>query len=104
MKTMVQAKVLVLKVSRYSMTDDSTGELVQGTKVTYLQDFDSVEKQNQKGVELALSTMPYEMFEGFSALPAWYNAEFEMSADSKGRLSLRPSKMEYAEAFKAAKG
>ena len=32
--------VVVLSARRYSMTDDKTGELVQGTKIEYVEDWD----------------------------------------------------------------
>ncbi len=88
--------VLILKVSRYSMTDEKTGELIEGTKVTYCQSLESTQKQNSLGVEILTGTMPYEAYESFTQLPAFYDVEFRMKSNSKGQAVLVPEKAEFA--------
>lgn len=100
----VNLQAIVLSVRRYSFTDDKTGELLQGCKVTYLDGLEEKEiKQNQKGLNIITATFPYTDFEKFNSLPAYYNISFELSVNGKGQPFLRAKEAEFIEGFKAVK-
>lgn len=40
--------VTILSARRYQMADDKTGELIQGTKIAYVEDWDGQTEQNKR--------------------------------------------------------
>lgn len=81
--------IVVLSARRYSMTDDKTGELVQGCKVQYVEDWEGQLQQNRSGVAVLSANLPYDRFGDFAQLPATYSASFVLEEGSRGRPQLR---------------
>ena len=50
--------ITVLSARRYSMTDDKSGELVQGCKISYVEDWAGQNKQNSSGVSVLSANLP----------------------------------------------
>lgn len=86
--------IMVLRMTRYSFTDVSTGELKSGCKVTYVTDWENHAADNVCGLDIAVGALPYEEWQSF-VFPARCNADFDFSTDSKGRLVLKLKKIEY---------
>jgi hypothetical protein len=97
----IKMRVLVLRASRYSMTDEKTGELVEGTKINYVQDLDGETRQNTKGVDVAQAIIPYAQYEELGEIPAWFQGEFDMATNAKGAAMLKPVALKYEGRLKA---
>ena len=61
--------VVVLSARRYSMTDEKTGELVQGTKVQYIEDWNDCMEQNKRGVSVLSANFPFKWFDDLPICP-----------------------------------
>ena len=92
--------VTVLSARRYQMADDKTGELIQGTKIAYVEDWDGQTEQNKRGVPVLSANFPYETFETLGALPAVFSATFTMQEGARGRAVLKLSSLEYKSPFR----
>ena len=68
------SNVVVLSARRYSMTDEKTGELVQGTKIEYVEDWEPQPQQNKRGLSVLSANFPYELFDRLGDVPAVYSA------------------------------
>ena len=90
--------VVVLSARRYSMVDDKTGEVVQGCKIQYVEDWEGQLQQNrsthvlQWGVQRAA-------FGDFAKLPATYSATFQLEEGARGRPQLRMISVEFKTPF-----
>ena len=89
------SEVTVLSARRYSMADEKTGELIQGTKISYVEDWDGQTEQNRRGVPVLSANFPYENFETLGVLPAVFQATFVMQEGARGRAVLKLSALEY---------
>lgn len=93
------SQICVLNARRYQMTDDKTGEVVAGVKITYIEEWSGELRQNESGVEVLSAIMDYSDWDKFANLPALYDAEFKMSAGSRGRPTLRLISAKYVQPF-----
>ncbi len=85
----IKSEIVVLNARRYAMKDESTGELVQGTKISYIEDWSSQIKQNSTGVSVLSANLAYDDFGKFSKVPAVFDAEFQLTEGARGRAVLR---------------
>lgn len=92
--------VVVLSARRYSMTDDKTGELVQGTKIEYVEDWDPQPQQNKRGLSVLSANFPYETFDRLGDVPAVYSADFRLVAGARGKPTVALTNLSYREPFK----
>lgn len=92
--------VVVLSARRYSMTDDKTGEVVQGTKIEYVEDWDPQPQQNKRGLNVLSANFPYATFEALGDVPAVYSADFQLVAGARGRAAVSMTNLHYREPFK----
>ena len=74
----------VLYASRYDFTNRETRELVQGCKVTYL-DNSNQDHPDRRGRPALTLACELEIFDKLPVLPAEYDLDFTMRPDSKGR-------------------
>lgn len=75
--------VNVKTVSRYSFTNETTGELIQGTKITY--EGDPVNTDTKKGIELIqLTSNDPKHFDEFTKVPGRYEVEFHIQPAKSG--------------------
>lgn len=93
--------VTVLSARRYEMTDESTGELVHGVIVKYVNDWNGLDKQHDKGVTVLKATMPYEAWDTLPALPADCMATFRMSAGRGDKAMLNIDALDFKTGFHA---
>ena len=77
---LMQGIVTVLSARRYSMEDETTGELVQGVIVKFVGDWAGLQKENSNGVEVMKGNLPYAAWETLPAFPADCMAQFRMRA------------------------
>lgn len=91
--------VTVLSARKYQMTDESTGELVQGVIVKYVNDWTGVEKENDNGVVVLKAAMPYESWEMLPALPADCMATFRLSTGRGDKAVLNIDSLEFKKGF-----
>lgn len=92
--------VVVLSARRYSMTDEKTGEVVQGTKIEYVEDWDPQPQQNKRGLNVLSANFPYATFEALGDVPAVYSADFQLVAGARGRAAVSMTNLYYREPFK----
>lgn len=83
-KKMNGQKVIVLGVSRYSFPNQETGEIIEGTKVNFI-DTDEAKENDFLGFKQQTQNMPYALFGQFSNenLPGIY--EMESKVDFSGK-------------------
>ena len=94
--------ITVLSARRYSMTDEKSGELVQGCKISYVEDWAGQNKQNSSGVSVLSANLPYDAFSQFAKLPAIFSADFEITEGARGRAVLRLVACQYKTAVAVA--
>ena len=92
--------VTVLSARRYQMADDKTGELIQGTKIAYVEDWDGQTEQNKRGVPVLSANFPYATFEALGDVPAVYSADFQLVAGARGKAAVSMTNLHYREPFK----
>lgn len=93
--------VTVLSARRYEMTDETTGELVHGVIVKYVNDWEGAEKQNDKGVDVLKASMPYESWDTLPPLPAHCMATFRMSVGRGDKAVLNIDALDFKSGFYA---
>ena len=91
--------VVVLSARRYSMTDDKTGELVQGTKIEYVEDWDPQPQQNKRGLSVLSANFPYDTYETLGDVPVVYSADFQLVAGAR-KAAVSMTNLHYREPFK----
>ncbi len=74
MDALFKRTVAVLSVRRYSFKDDA-GKQVEGCKVKYVIDWDPVQEDDYRGVEILESNLPFIAYDSIYA-PAWYTGHF----------------------------
>ena len=94
------SEVVVLSARRYSMTDEKTGELVQGTKIEYVEDWDPQPQQNKRGLSVLSANFPYELYDSLGDVPAVYSADFQLVAGARGKATVAMTNLHYREPFK----
>ena len=87
--------VVVLSARRYSMTDEKTGELVQGTKVQYIEDWNDCMEQNKRGVSVLSANFPFKWFDDLTDLPATYEADFQLAEGARGKPVVRMTALRF---------
>ena len=87
---------LVLRVSRYRLTDKETGEIIEGCKVTYCDGLEGSNLQNSRGIDIVTSNMPYAVFDAVVEVPAYYSIDFAMRPNGKGQPMLVPVRLDYS--------
>ncbi len=102
MDALFKRTVAVLSVRRYSFKDDA-GKLVEGCKVEYVMDWDPVQKDNDRGVEVLESNMPYAVYDAIYA-PSWYTAGFVIEMRSNKPVLVLDSLEHLAEFVKPKPG
>lgn len=84
----MERKILILGKSVYKFTDRDNGNVVSGTKISYIDLDDTIEKE--AGYSVATQVLPYDMASLFPSLPAIYTAVMDIKIISgKHRVSLR---------------
>ena len=91
--------IVVLSARRYSMVDEKTGEVVQGCKIQYVEDWTGQLQQNRSGVAVLSANLPYDRFADFANLPATCSATFILEEGARGRPQLRMTTVEVGAPF-----
>lgn len=94
--------VTVLGVRRYDFQDDD-GRPVSGCKVDYVDEWDTVELQNTRGIVVNTATLPYGAYDAFKAVPGEYDVYFESRKGSKGEFILVPQTFDFVQPFEPFK-
>lgn len=81
---MMKTKVIVLGVSRYSFADQKTGEVIEGTKVHYVEASQNGE-ENNIGHTPQTANMPFRYFDDVSFNPIPAIADCNLRIDLTGR-------------------
>lgn len=97
---MVFKNALVLAVTPYSMTDNDTGELIEGVSVLFVPDLTENEDDNgikgRKPIKCALAPDKVSLF---TTVPALYDVDCDLSATSNGKPSLSYNNFTFASSF-----
>lgn len=94
----MELEVLVLGAKQYSFVNKETGEVVEGTKVTYI---DLKQDQTGNGYEVASATMGYDDMSQFAKLPGVYKALIGMTV-SGGKLRTKIESFKFVSAYSFA--
>lgn len=70
----MEKEVQLLFVSRYDFTDDSTGEVVRGCKLTY-SSTDPISDDDRVGYKVNTCNLPYEKFDILKKVKFPYSAK-----------------------------
>lgn len=96
---LMQGIVTVLSARKYSMTDEKTGELVQGVIIKYVNDWEGLQKENGNGVEVLKAGLPYEAWETLPAFPADCMATFRMRSGRGDHAMLDLDSLDFKASF-----
>lgn len=91
--------ITVLSARKYSMTDEKTGELVQGVIVKYVSDWAGLQKENGNGVEVLKANMPFESWDTLPAFPADCMASFRMRSGRGDHAMLDLDSLDFKSSF-----
>lgn len=78
----------VLRVTRYSFTDQQSSRLVTGTKVV-VADASSPRTDDAKGVALLSLNGDYSLYDSFSEVPASYDLQTTLTPGSGGTVKVK---------------
>ena len=91
----MKMNALVLGVSRYSITDEKSGEVNRGNTVNYILSETLAQNEDkvlgQKGYRPARNSVPYENYDDFTVVPGLYELTFSQKIDSKGKVNVVPT-------------
>ena len=96
----MKAQIIVLYAGQYSMTDERTGTINEGTSVSYYFNTDLSAVDNTdgtKGMRPAKSTCEFLLMGKIKKAPALYEAEFDMKIGSDGKPVLKIMDLELKE-------
>ena len=91
-------KIILLYAAGYDMTDEQTGVRTRGTTISYIMNSDLKVIDNadgSKGMRPAKSSSDWMLMTKINRAPAYYNATFSMTVDSKGKPVLKILDVEY---------
>lgn len=94
----MQTQIILLYAGQYSMRDTSTGQLVEGTSISYYFNTDLCVEDNAngtKGTRPAKCTAPFLLMGKIPKAPALYNAEMDFKVGSDGKPVLNIVDLEY---------
>lgn len=85
--------VIVLSAQQYSMTNDETGEVNEGTSVRYLyaDTLAPVVDGQLKGHKVAKSNVTFNNFLDFVEVPGVYDVDINLAIDKEGRTKVTAS-------------
>ena len=93
-------ELLVLGVKRYSFTNEGSGEIVEGTRMEYIEGFEyPFDESNMKGIFVMNVTAPYVFFEKVDKVPAYYNVVFRQRPGAGGKPVQVPVDLQYLRGF-----
>lgn len=80
----MKTRVIVLGVSRYSFPDQKTGEIIEGSKVSYIEETPA-DEENVNGHTPQTANMKYGYFEEMyaSGVPGVYDANLTVSLSGR---------------------
>lgn len=87
----MELEVLVIGVNQYRFNNRDTGEIVEGTKVTYI---DLNQKQTGKGYDVASASIDYDAIDQFEKVPGIYKAKLGMTI-SGGKPRIRVDSFDF---------
>ena len=95
---MYKTRVLLLSASPYSMTNEETGELVEGVSLRYLTDehLEPSVTDGVVGVMPAKTSVDSELIEKIEIAPAYYDVEFDIKVNARGQATLKAVGLEFA--------
>lgn len=98
----IKQTVIVLSVSRYQMTNETTGEINEGTTVRFIYSDNmvpSTQDDNLKGYRPGKASLPYADYEKFPEAPALYNCDVTLKVGSDGAAKAHASNFEYIKPY-----
>lgn len=78
----LKTRVIVLGARRYSFVNKESGEIIEGTKVFYVEPEGKVEKDTQ-GFLPSEANLPLEYYETLGQLPGIYDAEISLNLGTR---------------------
>lgn len=80
----MQRKVFVLGMSRYKFANQENGEIIQGTKVSYV-DLEYENTENTVGAQPQAANFPLEFYDTMNKqqIPGVYNADLDISLQGR---------------------
>ena len=86
---MIMEKVLILSAKKYSFTDKQTSELREGVIAYYVPALESCISDDglTKGHVPIKAGFNIAQFSNFNAVPGYYDIDYDLVADSQGKLN-----------------
>ncbi|MCL6456515.1 MAG: hypothetical protein K6T85_00770 [Gorillibacterium sp.] len=78
----LKARVIVLGIGRYSFPDQTTGEIIEGSKVHYVE-VNPQEEKDAQGYVPTVANMPLAYYDQITAIPGIYDAEMNIKMSGK---------------------
>ena len=100
----IKQDVIVLSVNRYQMTNESTGEVNEGTTVRFIfsDSLNPFQEPDAKGYRPGKASLPYADFDKFPEAPALYNCDLVIKVASDGKAQTLASNFEFIKGFAPA--
>ncbi len=86
----MKQEVVVMSAQQYSMVNQDTGELSEGTSVRYAMagNLAPVVDENFKGYKLAKASVGFNNFHDFVEVPGVYEADMTFNIDKDGKVKV----------------
>jgi len=91
----MKTRVIILGVSRYSFPDQKTGQIIEGTKVNYVEQ-SRTDDENVVGHTPQTANLPYRDFDSlaFNPVPGIYDCTLKVDMSSR-KLGVKVSGFQY---------
>lgn len=93
----IKKEVVVISATQYSMVDENTGEVNEGTSVRYVLNgnLDPVHEDQLKGYKLGKAGVTFNNFMDFIEVPGVYEADLNFNIDKDGRVKVAASNFKF---------
>lgn len=95
-------KALVLGVQRFNFTDTTSGQVISGVKISYL-DLESpvAVTDNYKGIQdMEISARDLNVFNDFNIVPAVYDLNYDIVPGARGKAVVRYKSAKFVKDYK----
>lgn len=92
--------IFLIGATKYSMMDEKTGVINEGISISYVMSPDMAPKadRDQHGYRVVKGSIPTLNLKELTAVPAFYEAEFDIRPNSSGKAELRPTSVKFKKA------
>lgn len=94
--------IFIISANPYRIADEKTGEITnEGVSIAYAMTSDlapKVEKSGLLGHRIVKGSVAKEQYKELTAVPAYYDADFDIRPDASGKAVIKPVSLKFKKA------